>query len=71
MEARQRERQEKILNFIKASIDKNKYSPTIREIMEGVNIKSSSIVHEQLKAMRKNGVINFVDATPRTISIVN
>lgn len=63
-------RQQDIYDFIRNHIAEKKYSPTIREIGEALGIKSSSTVHEHLSKMRKNGHINFVDSSPRTLSIV-
>lgn len=64
-------RQQVIFGFIKKYIEKNRYSPTTREITEGVNLKSVSTVHEHLVKMRKNGFIDYVDSSPRTLSIVD
>lgn len=64
------ERQRVIFEFIKKYIEENRYSPTTREITQGVNLKSVSTVHEHLVKMRKNGYIDYIDSFPRTLSIV-
>jgi len=64
------ERQRKIFEFIKKYIEENRYSSTTREITEGVNLKSVSTVHDHLVKMRKNGYIDYIDSSPRTLSIV-
>jgi len=64
------ERQRKIFEFIKGYIEANRYSPTTREITSGVGLNSSSTVHGHLVKMRKNGYIDYVDSSPRTLSIV-
>ena len=38
------EKQKNILNFINIFIEKNGYAPSVREICEGVSLKSTSTV---------------------------
>ena len=42
-------KQEKILTFIKKYTAKNNYPPSIREICQGVNLKSPATVHVHIK----------------------
>lgn len=63
-------RQIQILQFINEFINEHQYSPTVREITEAVGLKSPSTVHGHLDRLRKKGYINFVDSSPRTISIM-
>lgn len=63
-------RQRDIYDFIKNYIAEKKYPPTIREIGEALEIKSTSTVHGHLDRMRKGGYINFVDSAVRTLSVV-
>ena len=60
---------ERILNGIKVYIAAKGYSPTIRELCEICNIKSTSTVHGHLEVLKKEGVINKIESHPRTISI--
>lgn len=63
-------RQQMIFEFIKGYIEKNRFSPTTREITSGIGLRSSSTVHGHLVKMRKNGYIDYIDSHPRTLSIV-
>lgn len=62
---------EKILKFIVDYITFHGYSPSVREICDGVSIHSSSNVHYHLKNMLESGMIE-TDAnsgTPRAIRV--
>jgi len=63
------DRQKDILDYIKSYTAENKYPPTIREIATAVGLKSPSTVHGHLEWMRENGYINFVKASPRTLTV--
>lgn len=64
------ESRRKIYDFIIGFITKNGYSPSIREICNGTNIKSTSTVHRQLLVLEKMGMIRTKMNEPRTISVV-
>ena len=51
------ERQEKILAFIKKSIQEQGYPPTIREIGEHFGIRSTNGVNDHLKALERKGYL--------------
>src|SRR6266851_286009 len=51
------ERQEKILAFIKRSIQEQGYPPTIREIGEAFGIRSTNGVNDHLKALERKGYL--------------
>src|SRR3954464_7026218 len=51
------ERQEKILTFIKKSIVDQGYPPTIREIGEEMDIRSTNGVNDHLKALERKGYL--------------
>ena len=65
------ERQRTILEYIKSYTSENLYPPTIREIATAVGLKSPSTVHGHLDRMRENGYINFVNSSPRTLTVVS
>jgi len=65
------ERQRNILEYIKSYTAENLYPPTIREIATAVGLKSPSTVHGHLDRMRENGYINFVNSSPRTLTLVS
>ena len=49
------DKQKEILEFIKACILKKGCPPTVREICEKVQLKSTSSVHSHLEQLEKNG----------------
>lgn len=64
-------KQLEILEFIKAQIRKRGFPPSVREICEGVHLKSTSSVHSHLETLEKNGFIHRDATKPRTIEILN
>ena len=65
------EKQNEILEYIKECILKKGYPPTVREICEKVQLKSTSSVHSHLEQLEKNGFIHRDPTKPRTIEIVD
>ena len=63
------DKQQEILNYIKEEILQKGYPPTVREICQRVNLKSTSSVHAHLEALEKNGYIRRDPTKPRTIEI--
>ena len=51
-------RLEEIYEYIQRFIDENNYSPSVREIGERFDIKSTSTVHYYLEKMRASGLIS-------------
>ena len=64
-------KQTEILEFIKKEILKKGYPPTVREICEKVNLKSTTSVHSHLESLEKNGYIRKDPTKPRAIEIVD
>lgn len=62
-------KQQQILDYIKDEILKKGYPPTVREIGEMVNLKSTSSVHSHLETLEKNGYIKRDPTKPRAIEI--
>lgn len=62
-------KQKEILDYIKEEILKKGYPPTVREICETVNLKSTSSVHSHLETLEKNGYIKRDPTKPRAIEI--
>ena len=62
-------KQQEILNYIKDEILRKGYPPTVREICETVNLKSTSSVHSHLETLEKNGYIRRDPTKPRAIEI--
>lgn len=51
------ERQQRILEFMKREIEASGVPPTIREICEELNIKSTSTVYNDIKELKENGLV--------------
>ena len=64
-------KQKEILEYIKEEILKRGYPPTVREICETVNLKSTSSVHSHLETLEKNGYIRRDPTKPRAIEIID
>jgi repressor LexA len=64
-------KQEEILNFIKQEILTKGYPPSVREICEAVQLKSTSSVHAHLESLEKKGFIRKDPTKPRTIEVVD
>lgn len=59
-----------ILDFIIRFITEHGYSPSIREIKEGVYLCSSSSVYQHLRVLERQGKITMQPGQPRTIAVV-
>lgn len=64
------ERYFEILNFIKKYIATNGYSPTIRDISVGTNIKSVSTLQRYLKGLINNNLIRIDKNKSRAIELL-
>ncbi|MCL5773386.1 MAG: transcriptional repressor LexA [Firmicutes bacterium] len=62
-------RQKEIFEFIKNTVRKKGFPPSIREIGEAVGVSSSSTVHSHLHSLESKGLIKRDPAKPRTITI--
>ena len=51
------ERQQRILEFMKREIEASGVPPTIREICEELNIKSTSTVYNDIRELKENGLV--------------
>lgn len=65
------DKQREILEYIKKEILNRGYPPTVRDICEAVNLKSTSSVHSHLETLEKNGYIRRDPTKPRAIEIVD
>lgn len=63
-------KQENIYNIIKKFIEDKGYAPSIREIAQASNLRSSSTVFSYLKKLKEKGYITFEENKPRTIRIL-
>ena len=62
-------KQQEILDYMKNEILNRGFPPSVREICEAVNLKSTSSVHSHLEALEKNGYIRRDATKPRAIEI--
>jgi len=63
-------KQTEVLNYIKRELISKGYPPTVREICEGVNLKSPSSVHAHLNSLEEKGFIRKDPTKPRAIEIL-
>ncbi|NJC68313.1 transcriptional repressor LexA [Planosporangium thailandense] len=63
------QRQRRILEFIRGSVDRNGYPPSVREIGEAVGLVSPSSVAYQLKELERKGFLRRDPNRPRAVDI--
>ncbi|MDO4622011.1 MAG: transcriptional repressor LexA [Eubacteriales bacterium] len=64
-------KQKEILEYMKKEILQRGFPPSVREICEAVNLKSTSSVHAHLESLEKNGYIRKDATKPRAIEILD
>ena len=57
MSEKSRERERRILDFMKKTIKHKGYPPTVREICEACEIKSTSTVHKDIESLVSQGLL--------------
>ena len=62
---------QEILEFINFTLKNDGYSPSVREICEAVNLKSTSTVQYHLNKLEKKGAINKSDGKSRSLHLNN
>lgn len=63
-------RQSKVLEFIKAEVERCNYPPSVREIGWALGISSTSTVHAYLEALEERGYIRRDATKPRAIELL-
>ena len=58
-----------ILDYINFTIKNDGYSPSVREICEAVDLKSTSTVQYHIKKLERKGVISKSDGKSRSLHI--
>ncbi len=66
-----KEREQRILDYMKDEIKAKGYPPTVREICAALNIKSTSTVHKDISNLEKLGYIKKDPSKPRALMIVD
>jgi repressor LexA len=64
-------KQTEILEYIRDELLAKGYPPSVREICQAVNLKSTSSVHAHLASLEANGYIRRDPTKPRTIEIID
>ena len=64
-------KQTEILEYIKSQILNKGYPPSVRDMCEAVELKSTSSVHSHLETLEKNGYIRRDPTKPRAIEIID
>ncbi len=62
-------RQQRIVEFIRRTVQDRGYPPTVREIGEAVGLTSSSSVHAQLANLQRKGLLRKDASKPRAIEV--
>lgn len=65
-----KKRRKEIYEFIATYIEENRFSPSMREITEGVGLQSVSTVKGHLDRMKRDGYLDFESIRPRTIRLL-
>ena len=65
------DKQSEILQYMKSEILNKGYPPSVREICDAVNLKSTSSVHAHLETLEKRGYIRRDPTKPRAIEIID
>lgn len=64
-------RQESVLEYIKEYIDKNHYSPSVRDIADHFQLVSAAGVHKHIKALVRKNYLQKTDHLSRSLRIVS
>ena len=64
------QRQKDVFEYMKEYISKNGYAPSVREVCDALNLKSTSTAHAHLTQLEKKGYIFRNNAKPRTTKIL-
>lgn len=65
------ERQQQVLDFIRATVADRGYPPSVREIGEAIGLSSPSTVHSHLSSLVEAGMIRRDPSKPRAIEILD
>lgn len=66
-----KEREQRILDYMKSEIREKGYPPTVREICSALNIKSTSTAHKDIASLEKQGYLRKDPAKPRALIVVD
>ena len=63
--------QQELYDWLVDYIYQHQYSPSIRQMMQAMKLKSPAPVQSRLEHLRQKGYIDWIDGQARTIRIVN
>ena len=63
--------QDQLLNWIKEYINNFNHSPSIRQMMNGMGLKSPAPIQSRLKHLQEKGYISWQEGRARTLQLVN
>lgn len=66
-----KDREQKILQYMKKEINQKGYPPTVREICSALNIKSTSTVHKDIESLEIKGFLKKDPSKPRALMMVS
>ena len=66
-----KDREQRILDYMKEEIRQKGYPPTVREICSALNIKSTSTAHKDIDSLVKQGYIKKDPSKPRALMVVD
>lgn len=66
-----KEREQRIIEYMKSEISQKGYPPTVREICSALNIKSTSTVHKDIQNLELKGYLKKDPSKPRALMIVD
>lgn len=64
-------RQRQIVDFVAQYLQRNGYSPTLREIGDSIGVSSLATVHEHLQALQRKKVIRKHEGSVRGIELID
>ncbi|MCI5698160.1 MAG: transcriptional repressor LexA [Clostridiales bacterium] len=64
-------REKRVLDFIKDEIRAKGYPPTVREICDALNVKSTSTIHKDISNLIDKGALRKDPSKPRALAVVN
>lgn len=64
-------RQRQIVDFLAQYIQRNGYSPTLREIADSLGVSSLATVHEHLQALERKHVIRRHEGSTRGVELID
>ncbi|KGF73319.1 LexA family transcriptional repressor [Neosynechococcus sphagnicola sy1] len=63
--------QKELYDWLVEYIRQHQYSPSIRQMMQAMNLRSPAPVQSRLEHLRKKGYINWTEGRARTIRIIH